>query len=47
MKTMRAVVFNGKDRIAVEEVPRPVPGAGEAVIRITTTTICGTHLWNR
>src|SRR5262245_18215767 len=44
MHTMKAVVFKGKDRIAVEEVPRPVPRAGEAVIRITTTTICGTDV---
>jgi len=44
MKTMKAVVFKGKDRIAVEEVPRPVARAGEAVIRITTTTICGTDV---
>jgi alcohol dehydrogenase len=41
---MKAVVFQGKDRIAVQEVPRPVPRAGEAVIRITTTTICGTDV---
>jgi threonine dehydrogenase-like Zn-dependent dehydrogenase len=44
MKTMKAVVFWGKDQIAVEEVPRPSPRAGEAVIRITTTTICGTDV---
>jgi threonine dehydrogenase-like Zn-dependent dehydrogenase len=44
MKTMKAVVFKCKDRIAVEEVPKPVPRAGEAVIRITTTTICGTDV---
>ena len=41
---MKAVVFKGKDRIAVEEVPKPVAGAGEAVIRITATTICGTDV---
>ena len=41
---MKAVVFKGKGLIAVEEVPRPVPGAGEAVIRITATTICGTDV---
>ena len=35
MKTMKAVVFKGKDQMAVEEVPRPAPRAGEAVIRIT------------
>jgi alcohol dehydrogenase len=44
MKTMKAVVFKGKDRIAVEEVPKPRPRAGEAVIRVTTTTICGTDV---
>lgn len=44
MKTMKAVVFRGKDRIAVEEVPKPTPKAGEAVIRITATTICGTDV---
>jgi alcohol dehydrogenase len=44
MTTMKAVVFKGKDRLAVEEVPKPQPRAGEAVIRITTTTICGTDV---
>jgi alcohol dehydrogenase len=44
MKTMKAVLFKGKDRLAVEEVPKPRPRAGEAVIRITTTTICGTDV---
>src|SRR6478735_3277463 len=44
MNTMKAVVFKGKERIAVEEVPKPKPRAGEAVIRITATTICGTDV---
>jgi len=44
METMKAVVFRGKDRIAIEEVPKPRAGAGQAVIRITTTTICGTDV---
>ncbi|MBC8140031.1 MAG: NAD(P)-dependent alcohol dehydrogenase, partial [Armatimonadetes bacterium] len=44
MQTMRACVFHGKDKIAVQEVPRPKAGVGEAVIRITLTTICGTDL---
>jgi alcohol dehydrogenase len=42
--TMRANVFHGPNDIRVEEVPRPSAGAGEAVIRITLTTICGTDL---
>ena len=41
-KTMRAAVFVAKDRIELQERPVPIPGAGDAVIRITTTTICGT-----
>jgi len=44
MTTMKAVVFKGHDRIAVEEVPKPIPGIGEAIVRITTTTICGTDV---
>ena len=42
--TMRANVFHGPNDIRVEEVPRPSAGVGEAVIRITLTTICGTDL---
>jgi threonine dehydrogenase-like Zn-dependent dehydrogenase len=44
MEMMKAVVFREKDRIGVEEIPKPRPGPGEAVIRITTTTICGTDV---
>src|SRR4051812_31979210 len=44
MKTMKAVVFKGKNQIALEKGPRPGPPAGEALIRITTTTICGTDV---
>ncbi|HEX3146202.1 MAG TPA: alcohol dehydrogenase catalytic domain-containing protein [Pyrinomonadaceae bacterium] len=41
---MKATVFHGKNDIRVEEVERPRAGAGEAVIRVTLTTICGTDL---
>ena len=44
MTTMKAVVFRGKGQIGIEEVPKPVPGPGEAVIKITATTICGTDV---
>src|SRR6516225_2250118 len=44
MQTMKANVFRGPNDIRVEEVPRPGAGVGEAVIRITLTTICGTDL---
>jgi alcohol dehydrogenase len=41
---MRANVFHEPNNIRLEEVPRPKAGVGEAVIRITLTTICGTDL---
>jgi threonine dehydrogenase-like Zn-dependent dehydrogenase len=43
-QTMRAAVFHGAGDIRVEEVPRPHAGPGEAVIRVTLTTICGTDV---
>ncbi len=42
--TMKALVFRGPNQIAIESVPIPRPGPGEAVIRVTLTTICGTDL---
>ena len=41
---MNANVFHGKNEIRVEEVEKPRAGVGEAVIRVTLTTICGTDL---
>ena len=41
---MRALVFRGANQIGVEQVSIPKPGPGEAVIRVTLTTICGTDL---
>ena len=44
MEKMKATVFHGANDIRVEEVERPHAGIGEAVIRVTLTTICGTDL---
>jgi len=44
MAKMKANVFHGKNDIRVEEVERPCTGVGEAIIRVTLTTICGTDL---
>ena len=44
MEKMKALVFHGVNEISIDEVPRPRAGAGEAVIRVTLTTICGTDL---
>jgi alcohol dehydrogenase len=42
--TMRALVFRGPNQIGIEQVSIPRPGPGEAVIRVTLTTICGTDV---
>src|SRR5450755_181301 len=42
--TMRALVFRGPNQIGIEQVSIPRPGPGEAIIRVTLTTICGTDL---
>jgi threonine dehydrogenase-like Zn-dependent dehydrogenase len=44
---MRAAVFHGKERIALEEHPTPECGPTDAIVRVTLTTICGTdvHIW--
>ncbi|OFW04725.1 MAG: hypothetical protein A3H96_09925 [Acidobacteria bacterium RIFCSPLOWO2_02_FULL_67_36] len=39
MSLMKAVVFRGPNRIALQERPKPSPRAREAVIKITMTTI--------
>jgi threonine dehydrogenase-like Zn-dependent dehydrogenase len=41
---MRANVFRAPGEFTIEEVDRPRPGPGEALIRITLTTICGTDV---
>ena len=45
--TMRAAVYRGKNNIQIEEVPISKAGPGEAVVKVTLTTICGTdiHIW--
>lgn len=42
--TMKAAVFVQPGRIALDEKPIPEPGPLDALIRITTTTICGTDV---
>jgi len=42
--TMKALVFHGPGQISLETVPIPKAQAGEVVIHVTLTTICGTDL---
>jgi threonine dehydrogenase-like Zn-dependent dehydrogenase len=44
MDTMRAHVFHGVGRTSIDHLPIPTPKAGEALVRVTLTTICGTDL---
>jgi len=41
---MQAAVFVEKGKIELREVPKPVPGPGQALMRVTLTTICGTDV---
>lgn len=41
---MEAVVFPEPNEIAIQNVDRPEPGRGEALIRVESTTICGSDL---
>jgi alcohol dehydrogenase len=42
--TMKAAVFVAPGRIELQDRPVPHAGPGEAVLRVTTTTICGTDV---
>lgn len=42
--TMRAYVLHGIGDLRFEEVPRPEPGPGEALLRVTACGVCGSDL---
>ncbi|MFA5216790.1 zinc-dependent alcohol dehydrogenase family protein [Sulfuricurvum sp.] len=43
--TMKALVFHGPNNLALEDRPRPtLKESTDAIVRITTTSICGTDL---
>jgi alcohol dehydrogenase len=44
MQTMKAAVFKGPGKIVLDEKPVPTAGPGEALVKVTTTTICGTDI---
>ena len=41
---MKAAVFKKRDEMAVIDVPNPVPGAGEVVLKVHNCGICGSDL---
>ncbi|MEL5547452.1 alcohol dehydrogenase catalytic domain-containing protein [Serratia nevei] len=44
MRMMKAAAFIEKGRIELIEKPIPSPGPNDALLKITTTTICGTDI---
>src|ERR1035438_7896932 len=45
INTMKALVFHGPNNIALEDKSKPtIIKATDAIVKITTTTICGTDL---
>jgi alcohol dehydrogenase len=44
LRTMKAAVFVEPGRIELQERPVPEFGPGDALLRVTTTTICGTDV---
>ncbi|MFK8329873.1 NAD(P)-dependent alcohol dehydrogenase [Pseudomonas sp. BJa5] len=44
MATMKAAIFVEKNRIVLDEKPIPDIGPADALVRLTTTTICGTDV---
>ena len=41
---MKAAVYKGNQRLEIEDVPTPVPGAGEVLVKIKYCAICGTDV---
>jgi len=47
--TMKALVYRGPEKIALEDVPVPkIIEPDDAIVKVTTSTICGTdiHIWH-
>jgi threonine dehydrogenase-like Zn-dependent dehydrogenase len=44
MQMMKAAVYVERGRIVLDEKPVPTVGPLDALMRITTTTICGTDV---
>ncbi|MBC7257520.1 MAG: alcohol dehydrogenase catalytic domain-containing protein, partial [Chloroflexi bacterium] len=41
---MRAAVWLGPEEVAVQEMPKPIAGPGQALIKVAYGGICGTDL---
>ena len=43
-KTMKGVVLPGNSTVEIREYPVPVPGHGEVLIKMKSSTICGSDI---
>lgn len=41
---MKAAVFYGKNDLRIEDIPKPSPGRGEALVRVMACGVCGTDV---
>ena len=41
---MRAAVYKGKQELVIEDLPLPEPGAGEILVKVSHSAICGTDV---
>ena len=41
---MRAIVFNQRNNVTLQERPDPKPGAGEVLVEVQASGICGTDV---
>lgn len=41
---MKALVYTGPHGLALQDLPRPVPGPGEALVRVEAVGICGSDM---
>ena len=44
---MQAIVYHAPGDIRVEDIPKPVPGPGELLVRVDACAVCGTDLKSR
>jgi (R,R)-butanediol dehydrogenase/meso-butanediol dehydrogenase/diacetyl reductase len=41
---MKAAIYQGKEKIVIQDIPKPVPKKGEALIKVKYAGICGSDL---
>ncbi|MCK4384393.1 MAG: alcohol dehydrogenase catalytic domain-containing protein, partial [Candidatus Lokiarchaeota archaeon] len=41
---MKAAIYEGKEKIVIRDIPKPVPKEGEALVKVKYAGICGSDL---